>query len=119
MTIKTKAFDASKYINTPEAVAELLGDAFKTGHAGYIAAALGVAAKAHGMTKMAEEAGVSRQALYAALSEDGNPTLETVLKVTKVLGVDLAAMPGASEVAARSGQAKGAARKRKRELETA
>lgn len=91
MTIATKPFDAAKYTNTPEAQEELLVDALETGHAGYIAAALGTIARARGMGQVAVETGLSRQALYAALSEGGNPTLDTVLKVTKALGLELTA----------------------------
>ena len=88
-SLKTTRFDAAKYISTPQDIAELLNDALETGHAGYIAAALGVAARAKGMTKVAGETGVKRQALYAALSEDGNPTLETLTKVLASLGLKL------------------------------
>lgn len=91
MAVKTKPFDAAKYIDTPEAQADLLADALETGHAGYIAAALGVVARARGMTQLATDTGLSRQALYAALSADGNPTLDTVLKVMKALGIELTA----------------------------
>jgi len=94
MALKLKPFDAAKYIATPAAQAALVADAFKSGHAGYIAAALGVAARAHSMTRLAAETGLSRQALYGALSEDGNPTLDTVLKVTRALGIEIAAQPG-------------------------
>ena len=83
------AFDASKYLNSTEDHADLLSDALETGHAGYIAAALGVVAKSRGIARLAEETGLSRQALHRALSEKGNPTLETVLKVLRALGLQL------------------------------
>lgn len=82
-------FDAAKYFRTPEGVIELLNDAFESGHAPYIANALGVAARSEGMSKIAEKTGVNRQALYTALSENGNPTLETLLKVLSALGIRL------------------------------
>ena len=52
-----------------------------------IASALGDIARARGMVRVAREAGVSREALYRALSDEGNPTLGTVLKVARVLGL--------------------------------
>ena len=55
----------------------------------YIAAALGVIARAKGMTKVAKDAGVTREALYKALSADGDPKLSTLLGVVKALGVNL------------------------------
>ncbi len=85
----TTPFDAAKYFNTPEGVIELLNDALESGHAPYISNALGVAARSKGMTKIAAKTGVNRQALYTALSENGNPTLETLLKVMSALGIRL------------------------------
>jgi probable addiction module antidote protein len=87
--LATTPFDAAKYITDAQDVITLLNDAFDSGHAGYITNALGVAARSKGMTKLAGETGVNRQALYTALSENGNPTLETLLKVMAALGVKL------------------------------
>jgi len=87
--VQTTPFDAAKYIADPEDVIDLLNDAFESGHAGYIAKALGVAARSEGMSKIAAKAGVNRQALYASLSEGGNPTLGTLLGVLGALGIRL------------------------------
>ena len=54
-----------------------------------IAKALGNIARAKGMTQVAKDAGLSRESLYRALGEDGNPSYATVLKVAKALGVKL------------------------------
>jgi probable addiction module antidote protein len=54
-----------------------------------IARALGDIARARGMTQVARDAGLSRESLYRALSADGNPSLATVLKVIKALGLQL------------------------------
>lgn len=89
MTTTTTPFDAACYITEPEHVVDLLNDAFDSGHAAYIANALGVAARSEGMTAIAAKTGVNRQALYTALSENGNPTLETLLKVMAALGIKL------------------------------
>lgn len=88
---KTKPFDAAKYLDSAEDHAELLQDALATGHRGYIAAALGTIARAYGMSKLAEETGIARSALYNATSEDGNPTLETLLAITNKFGIELGA----------------------------
>ena len=85
----TTPFDGAQYFTTPESVIELLNDAFESGHAPYIANALGVAARSEGMSKIAAKTGVNRQALYTALSDEGNPTLETLLKVLGAMGVRL------------------------------
>ena len=91
MALKIKSFDASRHFESPEAQARLIDDALSAGSAAYIANALGVVARARGMGALAKETGLGRQALYAALSETGNPTLETIVKVTKALGLQLRA----------------------------
>ena len=80
---------ASFYAGDEQAQAELLNDALASGHPGYIASALGVIARARGMSELAAETGFKRQQLYRALSEDGNPTLETLTRVIKALGFRL------------------------------
>ena len=59
--------------------------------AAYIAAALGDVARARGMAKLAKRTGLTRMGLYKALSKDGNPSLDTVLKVLHALGLRLTA----------------------------
>ena len=87
--LKKTPFDAAKYVRTPVDVIDLLNDALESGHAPYIARALGVISRSSGMTKLAEATGVNRQALYTAPSEGGNPTLETLLRVVGALGIKL------------------------------
>lgn len=87
--IVTKPFDAAKYVTEPDDVIDLLNDALESGHVAYIAKALGVVARSEGMTRIAGKAGVNRQALYTALSDEGNPTLDTLLKVMAALGIRL------------------------------
>ena len=89
MAMETLPFDAAHTITSAEAQAELLADAMATGDAGYIANALGVIARARGMTEVARGAGVTREALYRALSEEGDPRLTTLLGVMKSLGFRL------------------------------
>lgn len=96
MAIETSLFDASEFLDSADAQLELLQDAFESGDAGHVAHALGVVARARGMTGIAKEAGVSREALYKALTENGDPKLSTLLGVLKALGVSLAAKPAGS-----------------------
>jgi probable addiction module antidote protein len=97
MAIKTTIFDTSEYAGSPEAQAELVADALETGDANYITHVLGVIARARGMTSVAKDAGVTREALYKALSETGDPRLSTLLGVLKALGVQLTAKQAAAE----------------------
>ena len=100
MTLETTSYDSAALLDTPEAVAAYLGAAFASGDLGEIADALGVAARAHGMTELARQTGLSRSQLYASLSRTGRPELETVLKVTEALGVSLMPVPLATPSAA-------------------
>lgn len=91
MALETFPVALAPFYDSEEAQAELLNDALASGHAGYIANALGIIARARGMSGLAAETGVKRQQLYRALSEDGNPTLETLTKVIGALGFKLTA----------------------------
>lgn len=89
MSIETIPFDAAEFLSDASAQAELVTDAFESGDAGYIAHALGIVARARGMTQVAKDAGVTREALYRALSQEGDPKLSTLLGVLKALGIVL------------------------------
>jgi probable addiction module antidote protein len=97
MAIKTRVFDAAVYLDNEEAIAEYLTAALATGDASFIADALGVVARAKGMTRIAEEAGLGRESLYKSLREGANPELATVLRVIRALGLRLTAAPAAHE----------------------
>lgn len=88
---KTLAYDVAEQLRTPEEMAAYL-DAWlmeAPDDIGGIARAPGDIARAKGMAQVAKEAGLSRESLYKALSENGNPSFATILKVTKALGVQL------------------------------
>ena len=88
---RTAPFDVAEHLRTPEEMAAYLEawlDEAPDDAAG-IARALGDIARAKGMAQVAKDAGLSRESLYRALSAKGNPSLATVLKVAKVLGVRL------------------------------
>ena len=87
MPLETRPYDSARYLDSDEAIAEYVTDAFESGDAAVIAHALGVAARARGMTQLAKDAGLSRESLYKALSETGNPEFSTVLRVAKALGL--------------------------------
>ena len=93
MGLKTKPFDVAEHIDDDVSQAELLSEALHTGDISIITAALGLIARARGMSQLANETGITRSALYSALKEGGNPTLDTVLKVLRALGVSLEARP--------------------------
>jgi probable addiction module antidote protein len=91
MALKTLPFDAADAIDTPEAQAELLAEALASGDAKVVTAALGMIARAKGMSQMARDTGISREAIYRATGPDGNPTLSTLLALVRSAGLKLSA----------------------------
>ena len=86
MTVLTKPFDISEHLNSPEEIRLFLQEVLETGDESDFIHALSIAAKAMGMTQVAEKAGVTRASLYKSLAKDGNPRFSTISKVTKALG---------------------------------
>lgn len=91
MTEQLIAYDPAAALVDDEEIAAFMADAFETGDAAYIAKALGVVARAKGMTEISRKSGLSREQLYRSFSERGNPTLKTTLAVMRALGVDMTA----------------------------
>jgi probable addiction module antidote protein len=89
MALKTSPWDPAEYLTTPSRIAAYLEAAFEDGDPTLIATALGDIARAVGMTQLASQAGVTREALYKALSPTGDPRLSTFLGVMKALGIKL------------------------------
>lgn len=100
MAEKLTTYDPAAALIDDDEIAAFMADAFETGDAGYIARALGIVARAKGMTQIARDTGLSREQLYRSFSEAGNPTLKTTLAVMKALGIDLTAKPHNEHVAA-------------------
>ena len=90
-------YDSADYLKTEEDIAAYLEAVMEEGgdDSAYIARALGVVARARNMTALAQEVGMSRVGLNKALSGEGNPTLSTVLKVAKALGLKVSIQPAA------------------------
>ena len=87
--MKLTTFDAAQHLKTNQEMAVYLDEMLRENDPVMITHALGVIARAKGMTQLAKETGVSREGLYKALSSDGNPEFSTVLKVIKALGLTL------------------------------
>jgi len=93
MVTQTRPFDPAAYLNSEQARAAYLSEALETGDPAFIADALGIVARAQGMSQIARETGLSRESLYRALSAEGNPEFTTVIRVVKSLGLKLTAVP--------------------------
>jgi probable addiction module antidote protein len=92
MALKTLPFDAADAFDTPEAQAELLADALASGDAAAVTGALGLIARARGMSEVARQSGLSREAVYRATGPHGNPTLSTLLAIVRSAGLKLSAV---------------------------
>ncbi len=85
----TTPYDPASNLVSPERMAALLEAALEDGHPRVIAAALGAIARAQGMARIAKVTGLNEKSLYRALSGEGNPELETFIKVVRALGLHL------------------------------
>jgi probable addiction module antidote protein len=88
--VSISKFDAADYLRTEEEFAEYLAAAAEGGDAAHFVRALGTVARARNMSKLARESGISREGLYKALSGEGNPSLDTAMRVMKSLGFTIA-----------------------------
>ena len=86
-------WELADQLTTPELVAEYMNQVTEDGDPSELAYALGVAARAKGMSRVARDAGVSREGLYTTLGEGGNPTLSTFSKVLAACGVQMRFTP--------------------------
>lgn len=84
--MRTSKFDISDYLESKEMIAEYLNVALEDGTDSEIIIAIGNIAKAIGMTKIAEETGLSRPSLYKSLSEGAKPQFSTIMKILKAIG---------------------------------
>ncbi|MEW5893156.1 MAG: addiction module antidote protein [Pseudomonadota bacterium] len=91
MAEKFTRYDSAEHLKTDEDMAAYLDACLEEAgdDPAYIAHALGVIARARGMTQLARDTGLARENLYKALSADGNPEFGTILKVVKALGLQL------------------------------
>ncbi|MDR1279145.1 MAG: putative addiction module antidote protein [Treponema sp.] len=87
--VKTSVWDPAEYLETEEDIIFYLDDIFKNGDPDLIVTAIGDLACARGMSKIAGDADRGRESLYKSLSQGGNPSFETVLKVLASLGFGL------------------------------
>ena len=101
MTGKSKTptltpYDPAEDLASDSAIATFMAEAFTTEDPAYIAHAIGIVARAKGMSQIARQTGLSREQLYRSFSQNGNPTLKTTMAVMKALGLELTATTPAS-----------------------
>ena len=86
-------FEIADYLDNNEMIAEYLNTVLEEGNNDEIVTAIGHIAKAIGMTKIAEDTGLSRPSLYKALSNGAKPQFSTIVKVLRAVGVQIRINP--------------------------
>lgn len=90
---KLVAFDAARYLNDDEAIAEYMTAMLETNDPDLLLLALSDVARAKGMAQVAKDAGLGRESLYKALAPGAKPRFETIMKVARALGVNFTVQP--------------------------
>jgi probable addiction module antidote protein len=100
--IKLKKWDSAEHLQTEDDIKHYLDACIDEAgeDSAFIAKALGTIARARGMSQLAKDTGLGRESLYKALSGEGNPSLDTVMKVSHALGFKLAFVPTSAGVTA-------------------
>jgi len=93
MALKTTPFNPADYLDGEADCTDYLNSAFESGDPKVIADALGVIARAKGMSAVAKDTDLARESLYKALSKKGNPEFATIIKVMNSLGMQLMSKP--------------------------
>jgi len=95
MSVKTSKWDLAATFRDSADMAHFLDavleEAAATGDYSLLPETIGAIARARGMTEIARETGLSRESLYKALSETGNPSFATVMKILQALSIQLRA----------------------------
>ena len=86
-------YDSADYLQSPEDLAAYLNAILEENDSGLLAHALGVVARAQGMSQVAQSAGIEREALYKALRADAMPRFSTIQQVTGAMGLRLKVEP--------------------------
>jgi probable addiction module antidote protein len=82
----TTKFEIADYLDSNEIIAEYLNAVLAQGNESDVITAIGHVAKSIGMTKIAQDTGLSRPGLYKALSDGAKPQFETIMKVIRSIG---------------------------------
>jgi probable addiction module antidote protein len=94
--METSRFNISDYLDSNEMIAEYLNAVLAEGDDAEVIAAIGHIAKSIGMSKIAQETGLSRPSLYKALSEGSKPQFDTIMKVLRAIGGQIQISPMAT-----------------------
>ena len=91
--MKTSKLEIADYLDSNEMIAEYINTVLEEGDSSDVVEAIGHIAKAIGMSKIAEQTGMSRPSLYKALSPESKPQFGTIMKVLKAIGGQINVKP--------------------------
>lgn len=89
MPVKFYPWDSTAELDTDEDIRDYIEAALEENDPAFFAHALGVVARARGMTDVAKKSGLSIESLSKALSSEGNPSFETIMRVMKALNLEI------------------------------
>ncbi len=89
----TSRFEASRFLDTPETISAFLAEAMKEHDPEVMMQAIAEVAKAQGVTRLAQNAGVNRESLYKALKGASHVRYDTVMRLMLAVGVELTVKP--------------------------
>jgi len=92
-TSGTSVYEASRFLDSPETISAYLAQSMKAQDMQVLMKALAEIAKAQGVNKVAEAAGVNRASLYKTLKGGSKTRYETIQKLMLALGVELTVQP--------------------------
>ena len=92
-TTGTTRYEASRFLDNPEAIAAYLAESMKADDTESLIHALAEVAKAKGINKVAKDAGVNRESLYKVLKSGAKTRYETIRKLMMAIGVELTVRP--------------------------
>lgn len=95
--MKFTRFDISEYLDNEEVIAEFLVASMELDDPDVFLSALATVAKARGMTQLAKDSGLSRKDLYKSLEPGSQPPFDTIMKITRALGVPMTPQPVSTE----------------------
>lgn len=84
--MNTKPLAIAEYLDSPEMISSYLNQVLSEGSDEELVYALNEISKSLGMTKVAQEAGLSRPSLYKALSKGSKPQFSTIMRILRVVG---------------------------------
>lgn len=91
--VRVSKFDAVDYLDSEEMMVEYLTAAMEDENPDVFLVALSDVAKARGIAQLAKDTGLGRESLYKSLTPGAKPRFDTIVKITKALGIPLAVKP--------------------------